>query len=379
MRLLTFFILISLASTLLISRVSTTFAQTSGVKINEFAAITNGNRADPDWIELYNKSNKIISLEGWKLRDSLETSPNNLSGCISPGGFRKFTFSTRLNNGGDDIRLFDKNNNLIDSLTYFSEKIPSHEKGQSTGRDPDGSAEWKVFSTPTPKNTTCKTSSTSSQSYPKISLSEIFANPEKGGREWVEIFNPSNSKTALTGWQLVDAANHKKELSGSVAGKSYKVFYYSSSWLNNSGDELKLLNPTGKQVEKYSFGDSEKGTSFAKDSTGKWKITTTPTPGKTNKITGEGSSQSLGSASSDSDPTSTLSPTGLDSTFNYLSDTFAFDNGGGETIPSDNGKIAGVSEKKNQKNSLAVLLIAAGVAFVGTAIAWPFLEKRKIL
>jgi hypothetical protein len=376
MRLAAFFLLVSLISALLVSRVSTAFAQTSSVKINEFAAVTEGSN---DWVELYNESGSKISLSSWTLKDSTETNKVTLSGCVSSRGFRKFTFLNRLNNGGDKIRLFDKNNNLIDSLTYFSEKIPTHEKGQSTGRDPDGSDNWKVLSTPTPKNTICKTSSTSSQSYPKISLSEIFANPEKGGREWVEIFNPNNSKVALTSWQLVDAANHKKGLSGSVAGKSYKVFYYSSGWLNNSGDELKLLNPTGKQVEKYSFGDSEKGASFAKDASGKWRATTTPTPGKTNKITGGSSSQSLGSTSSDGGSASALGSTGLDPTLDYLSDAFTFDGSSGETIPSDDGKIAGVSERKDQKNSFATLLIAAGVAFIGTAIAWPFLEKRKIL
>jgi hypothetical protein len=181
----------------------------------------------------------------------------------------------------------------------------------------------------------------------------------------------------LSNWQLIDAANHKKGLSGSVAGKSYKVFYFSSGWLNNSGDSLKLVNPNGKQVEKYQFGESEKGVSFAKDASGAWKVTTTPTPGSVNKISGSNNNIGSENVNSTSNSNSTLNSTGLDSTLGYLTDTFQFEEGIGG-IPSNDGKIAGVSEKRNQKNSFATLLIAAGVAFIGTAAVWPFLEKRKL-
>jgi hypothetical protein len=354
MRLTFFLFLIGLA--FLVPEVSPVDAQASSIKINEFAAVTDGSN---DWVELFNEGSSRISLEGWELKDSLESSPKELSGCIAPGGFRKINFSNRLNNGGDEIRLFDKNNSLIDSLKYFSDKVPVHEKGGSTGRNPEDSENWSAFTTSTPKNTTCKTSSTSSQNYPRLSLSEIFPNPEKGGREWVEIYNPNSSKVALSNWQLIDAANHKKGLSGSVAGKSYKVFYFSSGWLNNSGDSLKLVNPNGKQVEKYQFGESEKGVSFAKDASGAWKVTTTPTPGSVNKISGSNNNIGSENVNSTSNSNSTLNSTGLDSTLGYLTDTFQFEEGIGG-IPSNDGKIAGVSEKRNQKNSFATLLIAAG-------------------
>ena len=113
----------------------TATAQAGPIKINEFAAVTNGNGANPDWVELYNDSNSIVSLEGWMLRDLTETNKVSLTGCISPNSFRKFNFYTnRLDNGGDLIRLFDQKGSLIDSVEYFSENIPKHEKGGSTGR-----------------------------------------------------------------------------------------------------------------------------------------------------------------------------------------------------------------------------------------------------
>jgi hypothetical protein len=144
MRLTFFLFLIGLA--FLVPEVSPVDAQASSIKINEFAAVTDGSN---DWVELFNEGSSRISLEGWELKDSLESSPKELSGCIAPGGFRKINFSNRLNNGGDEIRLFDKNNSLIDSLKYFSDKVPVHEKGGSTGRNPEDSENWSAFTTST--------------------------------------------------------------------------------------------------------------------------------------------------------------------------------------------------------------------------------------
>ena len=50
------------------------------VVINEFAAVTAGTTADPDWVELYNTTNNPVDLNGWVLRDSTETNKVNLSG-----------------------------------------------------------------------------------------------------------------------------------------------------------------------------------------------------------------------------------------------------------------------------------------------------------
>ncbi|OGY25164.1 MAG: hypothetical protein A2Z11_00055 [Candidatus Woykebacteria bacterium RBG_16_43_9] len=214
-------------------------------------------------------------------------------------------------------------------------------------------------------------------SYP--TLSEIFPNPTKGGKEWVELYNPNSSTVDLTGWKLVDAANHSKTLSGSVAAKSYKVFEYSSGWLNNGGDILSLVNPSGKLAEKYSFGSSERGEAFAKDATGKWRTTTTPTPGKPNKITGAGGFVGSSNSETAQNTTGTLSSTGLDPTADYLGDTFQFSDPNEQPISPTKSKVAGVNERKGGSSSLPTLLISVGIAFIGTAVAWPYLERRKIV
>ncbi|OGY26281.1 MAG: hypothetical protein A2Z24_02070 [Candidatus Woykebacteria bacterium RBG_16_44_10] len=356
-------------------------AQTDSIKINEFAAVTDGNSTDPDWVELYNLSNNQIGLEGGSLKDST-TNETKLSGCIGSLSFRKFNISyyNRLNNSGDQIRLFDAGGNLVDAITYFSEQIPSHINGSSTSRNPDGSGNWQVLVSPTPTNSACtSTTDTAINSSLKVSLSEVYPNPEKGSDEWVEIHNPNSSSVNLEGWFFSDSANHKKSLSGSLSPKSYKFFSFSSGWLNNSGDTLNLLDSAGKLVEKYSFGSMDKGLSLAKDATNKWRFTSTPTPGKPNIITGETTSSSPGGLGTDQDEADTFSSTGLDPTFDYLGETFTFSNPDEASISTTKGKVAGVSEQKDTKGSLTTLLIAAGFAFLGTAVVWPFLEKKKLL
>jgi hypothetical protein len=121
------------------------------VVINEFYALGSSTQ-DPDWVEIYNKSNDSICLDGWVIRDNTDSNKIVLDDYICPKSFRKFNFSNRLNNSGDEIRLFDSEflSNPIDQLTYFSPTIPSHSQNQSTGRTTDGGTSWFLITQPTP-------------------------------------------------------------------------------------------------------------------------------------------------------------------------------------------------------------------------------------
>ena len=262
---------------------SKAFAETS-VVINEFAAITAGTTADPDWVELYNASDSTVNLDGWTIRDS---SANNkiLNGSICPDDFRKFNFfSKRLDNGGDEIKLFDASGNLVDSITYFSDTIPIHSQGESTGREPDGENSWQKFSTPTPLDHPCDESNPSPTptAAPQVSLNEFMPNPETGD-EWVEIYNPN--KAELSGWKLTDSSTNSKTLKDATTNSGGFLVVYLSGWLNNSGDTLNLLKDDGSVVESFSFGATTKGVAFAKEAGGTWQETTTPTLGAANVIT----------------------------------------------------------------------------------------------
>lgn len=127
------------------------FAQ---VVINEFAAVTEGTTADPDWVELYNNGDEVVDLNGWFLED-LTKNKKTLDGYICGKKFRKFDFSNRLDKGGDTIELFDSLNNSKNKVEYFTETVPEHIAKQSTGRVPNGAETWVVFTNPSPTNDDC--------------------------------------------------------------------------------------------------------------------------------------------------------------------------------------------------------------------------------
>jgi hypothetical protein len=344
------------------------------VVINEFAAVTAGTATDSDWVELYNRTESEIDLTGWILRDSTESNKKELSGKICPKSFRKFDFSNKLNKDVDTIRIFDGPGDLIDSVSY-PEQVPAHQQGQSTGRDPDGSSNWKTFSSPSPTDILCEPPSNPppNPSSSNIVLSEFMPNPD-GGDEWAEVYNPNNFEVDAGGWKIDDIEGGSSPYSiptgTKIAAQAYAVFSFSAK-LNNSGDSIRLLDPGSAVVESYSFGETAKGVAFAKDSSGNWQATTTPTPGAANKITPP-ASQNKTQAAKSSNSSKTNPQT--DST-NLAPDTTLASSSNSATTTNGSGKVAGINQEGSNNKNLANLLIAAGLSFLTVAVAWPILEK----
>ena len=134
---------------------ATTFAATipSGdVLINEFSS---GSSAD--WVELYNASTSPIDLTGWKLEDLAHNS-HTFIGTIAAHGFATTTFSNYLNNGGDEMYLFDTHGATSSAVAYGSnaatttvdyEYAPTPASGESAYRTTDGGATWATTTYPT--------------------------------------------------------------------------------------------------------------------------------------------------------------------------------------------------------------------------------------
>jgi hypothetical protein len=105
--------------------------------INEFMYAPSS--PEPEWIELYNRSNKIINLKNFSIADNNDTlSVISNSILINPGDYFVISDDSTihnfyniisgisyknfpaLNNSGDKIILLDSLNRVIDSLKYFS-------------------------------------------------------------------------------------------------------------------------------------------------------------------------------------------------------------------------------------------------------------------
>ncbi|MCX7834675.1 MAG: lamin tail domain-containing protein [bacterium] len=148
-------------------RIYGTILTDASIIINEFRY-----SSDPDWVEIYNKTNSPIDLSYWKLWDNQTRSYDINPGTILPANgylvFTQFisTFNSTypnftgtlynvnmpfgLNFDTDQIRLFDVNGNLVDGLTYTNTSPwPNSPSGTSIelispNSDNSLGANWKV-------------------------------------------------------------------------------------------------------------------------------------------------------------------------------------------------------------------------------------------
>lgn len=93
------------------------------VIINEIFPNPKGSDLANEWIELYNKSNEEMALEGWILVDGGVKGEYVIPGgaTIQPGSFlvlKREETKIAINNNGDEIRLFQPNRNLASSAVF---------------------------------------------------------------------------------------------------------------------------------------------------------------------------------------------------------------------------------------------------------------------
>ncbi|MGM0490365.1 MAG: lamin tail domain-containing protein [Planctomycetota bacterium] len=90
-----------------------------------------------------------------------------------------------------------------------------------------------------------------------VRISTLLPNSEgrDEGNEWLRLKNGANEPVDLAGWQLRDEAGHTVRLNGVLAPKAeLKVRLAARQMpLNNSGDEIELLDAQGQVVDKVSY------------------------------------------------------------------------------------------------------------------------------
>jgi len=141
------------------------------IVINEFLASNSNEAADPqgeydDWIELYNRGEDAVDVGGmymtddpgvptkWQIPDDnpamTTVEPNDYLLIWADHDVEDYPAGLHadfeLNNGGDDIYLFDRNSVIrIDKIEF-----PNQDPNISYGRYPDGNDTWQFFGVPTP-------------------------------------------------------------------------------------------------------------------------------------------------------------------------------------------------------------------------------------
>jgi len=131
--------------------------------------------------------------------------------------------------------------------------------------------------------------------YPKIELSELMINPASplldSNDEWVEIYNPSDQAVDISGYRIYAGKNYTYRHifpTGTIINPfQYMVVTSGESTLSlsNSGGAVKIVAPDGTLLDQTTYSEAKEGLSWAKDNTGNWQWTTTPTEAAANQIT----------------------------------------------------------------------------------------------
>ncbi len=125
-----------------------------------------------------------------------------------------------------------------------------------------------------------------------IFINEILPNPEGSDAdgEFIEIINLNTSEVDLAQWKLKDASGKIYEMEETVKARSMSALYQSTTKivLNNSLEQISLIRPDGKILQEVSINEEAvEGSSYARDTKGKFFWTTTPTPNLPNVFESE--------------------------------------------------------------------------------------------
>ncbi|MCK6615814.1 MAG: lamin tail domain-containing protein [Ignavibacteriaceae bacterium] len=177
----------------------------------------------PEWVEIYNNSDSVISLDGWKISDYSPTmTMRTISGnyFLAPGEYGVICADSSLSalpwvtgnnyivlplpalgNSGDGVFLFDRTGSVIDSVIYTStwdlEKWYTLERKEISGYS--GNREnWYAseiyYGTPGSINSATRNFPSAET---KLIINEIMASPSGGMPEYIEFYNPGDSLIRL--------------------------------------------------------------------------------------------------------------------------------------------------------------------------------------
>ncbi|MBU4216287.1 lamin tail domain-containing protein [Candidatus Parcubacteria bacterium] len=308
------------------------------VVVNEF--VSDPSAGEDEWVELFNNTDQVIDLSGWTITEG-SGKETVLSGSILKHKyFVVEKIKGNLNNDGDVIVLRDAGKNLVDKVAYGNwddgqakDNAPAAKDPKSAARKIDGynsyNNKFDFVKTDQPSknagniilnevlqsvineiaSSTATTTASSSQikidnliiatttvatttkKNLEIKINEILPSPDKGGEEWIELYNDSTTKINLFNWSVDDddQGGSKPYKFATTTWIGPKEFYIlkgtvSKLALNNDGDKVILIDDNGGIVDKIIYEKTVVGQAYARNDEGQWLWTMVVTPGEKNNL-----------------------------------------------------------------------------------------------
>ena len=210
------------------------------VVINEFLAQT-----DPpllDFIELYNHSNQAVDLSGCILTDDAASNKFVIppGTVISPRGLTVFDESQlgfALSAAGETLYFKNPDQTRVIDTVQFEPQ----ENGVSSGRSPDGAAEFYPLMSRTPG------AANSNIRISEVTINEIMYAPISGDSrdQYVELYNQGGKPVDLSGWKFSSGINFTFPTNTALGAGGYLVVAKDAARLRSNYPALNGANVVG--------------------------------------------------------------------------------------------------------------------------------------
>jgi len=277
----------------------------ASVIFNEIAWMGTEESHSHEWIELYNQSEEIINLQGWKIIAEDGTPEIELKGEIKdffilertddetlPEIKADLIYSGALENSGENLKLINNKGAVVDQINGWQAGDNETKRTMERIGENLWQNSFQIGGSPRKENSAVE------ELYPgNIFINEIMPSPQglDEENEWIELFNDNDFEVELFNWKVRDGFGtpgiyvFPKE--SKIGAKDFMVLKRSESGikLQNSRDELILINPNGKFVYQIAYQNAPLGKSFNR-AENSWYWSEEATPGTKNVTIKEGTS-----------------------------------------------------------------------------------------
>ncbi len=302
------------------------------IQINEVMTSNKGSVPDetgdfPDWIEVYNNTDKSLDISGFGLADELISAAKWTfpeGSVIQPRGYIVVFCSGDPTRGkmhtpfklsaSDDVILSNVSGKVVDSIT-----LKPVTSGYSLGRSANDAASWtEMLPSPGYPNTQegaaayLATLSASAEETNGVYINEFMPSnastlvgPDGAYCDWMELYNTTGAEVDLSGFGVSDSPTQPLKYTlpqgTKIPANGVLLIYLTGRETPEGADRIEapfglagyaesvvFSTPAGRIIDQYDYSRANTDMSFARnpDGTGEWTTTAQPTPGYTNNNAG---------------------------------------------------------------------------------------------